>query len=474
MPVAPSPVQPLQIQISPLQFSRLSQTRNAWLEELRQLLAFPSISAIPAHRRDIQANAQWLVKHLQQIGLRHAQILPGVNGGCPSVYADWCFRPGKPTLLIYGHYDVQPVDPVSAWHNPPFEATIKGENLFARGASDDKGQLFIHLKALESYLKTTGRLPVNVKVWLEGEEEINSPTLSPFLNRNLDRLLADAVLVSDTEMISEKCPSIIYGLRGNLTAELEVFGPRHDLHSGRYGGAVHNPLQALCEMLSTLHDRQGRIAIEGFYEQVRHDLQASASSKNCSCCRLKEQKILHDLDIDTPWGEPGFSLEERMTSRPAMIINGLQGGYTGPGNKSVLPSKGSAKFSFRLVPNQTPQAVAKLLQKHIARCTPPTVKTRLKIGSGANPVILPVRHPIMKAASNALQKTWGTRPVLTRSGGTIPVVEQLRRRMKVPILVMGFGLPDDDIHAPNEKISLPQFFRGVETMIQFFAEAATL
>lgn len=448
----------------------MANTRKRWLDELAEFLAFPSVSALPSHRPDIEAAAFWLAKHLSEIGLRHAQVLPGINGGYPSVYADWCFHPDKPTLLIYGHYDVQPVDPLSSWHSPPFKATLRQDKLFARGASDDKGQLFIHLKAIESLLKTTGHLPVNVKVWLEGEEEINSPTISVFLDQNLKRLNADAILISDTEMISTDCPSIIYGLRGNLIAELEVFGPKHDLHSGRYGGGVHNPLQALCEIIATFHDREGRIALKDFYRNVEDRFLLDDSVKNCRCCNLKQQQILQDLDIEQPWGEPGYSLHERMTSRPALTINGLQGGYQGPGSKAVIPSHGSAKLSFRLVPNQTSAEVGFLLKRHLAKHTPSTVKVRLKVGQGSNPVLLPVKHPVMRAATSAVKKVWGKAPVLSRSGGTISVVEQFQKRMGVPIILMGFGLPDDDIHAPNEKISLPQFFRGIETVIHFLTE----
>jgi acetylornithine deacetylase/succinyl-diaminopimelate desuccinylase-like protein len=464
----------LRVQTSPLHYSRLPANRKRWLAELSELIAFPSISAIPAHHKDIHAAARWLAQHLAQLGLRNAQVLPGANGGAPSVYADWLLHPHKPTLLIYGHFDVQPIDPVKAWATPPFQATLIGQNLYARGASDDKGQLFIHLKAIESYLKTFGQLPLNIKIWLEGEEEINSPNLAAFMDREQQRLRADAVLISDTEMIGSDCPSLIYGLRGSLTAELEVFGPLHDLHSGRFGGGVHNPIQALCEMLSTLHDRSGKIAIAGFYENVQESLHLAQVPGQCACCTLREQQLLKDLDIPVPWGEPGYSVKERMSSRPALIINGIAGGYTGPGAKAVLPSHSSAKFSFRLVPNQSPREIANLVKQHFAQITPPTVKTRLKIGGGSNPVLLPVQHPYMRAAKTAFQKSWGKTPAFTRSGGTIPVVEQLQKRLKAPIILMGFGLPNDDIHAPNEKMSLPQFYRGVETVIHFLAEAAAV
>ncbi|MDM9580110.1 dipeptidase [Nostoc sp. GT001] len=453
---------------APLDYSQQTQQRSRWLSQITQLIAFPTISAQPKHRRDLQACAQWLARHLAELGLHNVQILPGIKGSIPSVYGDWLHAPGKPTLLLYGHYDVQPVDPLGAWQTPPFQATIIGENLYGRGASDDKGQFFIHLKAIESYLRTTGKLPLNIKVWLEGEEEISSPNLSAFLKRETSRLKADAVLVSDTEMLGRDRPSIIYGLRGNLSCELEVTGPRHDLHSGRYGGAVLNPLQGLSDIISGLHDRKGRVAIPGFYQQVRK--LEPTERQTIRCCCKRDQQILDDLDLPAGWGEPGYSLYERMTIRPALTINGLAGGYTGLGSKAVIPNRSLARLSIRLVPDQDPADVAQLLQRHIQTLTHPAIRSRLKITGGARSVLLPKNHPVMTAVIKAIKQTWGVTPVFTRSGGTIPLVEQLYRRLGVPIVLLGFGLPDDNIHAPNEKISLSNFFQGIETVIQFLAE----
>ncbi len=453
---------------APLQYSSHPTNRQRWLRELGKLISFPTISAQPRHRRDIEAAALWLKQHLARLGLRHAQVLPGPNGGHPSVYADWLLAPGQPTLLFYGHYDVQPVDPLSDWRTPPFHATRLGQHLFARGASDDKGQFLMHLKAIESYLKTTAALPINIKVWLEGEEEINSPNLSAFLDREAARLRSDAVLVSDTEMLSQGCPSIIYSLRGNLNFELEVGGPRHDLHSGRYGGAVHNPLQALCEMIAGLHDAPGRITIPGFYDRVR-DV-APAIRQELRCTGPSDADILTDLDLPQGWGEEGYSLFERMTIRPALTVNGVFGGYIGPGSKSVIPKNGVARLSMRLVPDQDPGEIADLLRRHIAALKPPAVSARLKISGSAPPVIIPRRHPALSAATRAVHHTWGVPPVFTRSGGTISFVPNLQHRFGVPIILLGFGLPDDDIHAPNEKITLPNFFRGIETIIRFLQE----
>jgi acetylornithine deacetylase/succinyl-diaminopimelate desuccinylase-like protein len=455
---------------SPIHYSYRPEQRSRWLSQLTELIAFPTISAIPQHRKDLRACAQWLARHLAEVGLQHIQIIPGAKGGHPSVYADWLHAPGKPTLLLYGHYDVQPIDPIREWRTPPFKATIIGDNLYARGASDDKGQLFIHLKAVESYLRTTQTLPINIKIWLEGEEEIGSPHLAQFLQQHSKRLQADAVLVSDTEMLGKGRPSIIYGLRGNLNCELEVSGAKHDLHSGRYGGAVLNPLQALSETIASLHDRQGRVAIPGFYQRVKALTPNERQNLRCSC--QSNRQILDNLDLPIGWGEPGYSLHERMTIRPALTINGLAGGYTGVGSKSVIPRRGVAKFSFRLVPDQEPQEIARLLQQQIAATTHPAIRTKLQITGASRPVILPKRSPVTFAAIRAIEKIWGKPPVFTRSGGTIPLVEQLHRQPGIPIVLLGFGLPDDNIHAPNEKISLSNFFQGVATVIQFLAEYA--
>lgn len=453
---------------TPLQYSSQPSNRQRWLRELGKLISFPTISAQPRHRRAIEATAHWLKDLLMRIGLRHAQVLPGPNGGHPSVYADWLLARGQPTLLFYGHYDVQPIDPLGDWRTPPFQATRVGQNLFARGASDDKGQFLIHLKAIESYFKSVGSLPINIKVWLEGEEEINSPNLSAFLDREATRLQADAVLVSDTEMLGQGRPSIIYGLRGNLNFELEVGGPLHDLHSGRYGGTVYNPLQALCEMIAGLHDHAGRVTIPGFYDRVREV--APAIRQELRLTGPADEDILTDLDLTYGCGEEGFSLFERMTIRPALTVNGIVGGYVGPGSKSVIPKKAVARLSMRLVPDQDPSEIARLVHRHFTIVKPPAVSTRLNVTGGSPPAIIQRGHPAISAATRAIYRTWGVPPIFTRSGGTIPFVPQLQQRFGVPIILLGFGLPDDDIHAPNEKISLPNFFRGIETIIRFLQE----
>ncbi len=436
--------------------------------ELGELLAFPTISAQPNHRQDLEAAAQWLEDHLRMIGLRHAQILPGINGGLPGIYADWLLAPEQPTLLLYGHYDVQPVDPLKDWHTPPFRATRIGQNLFARGTSDDKGQFFILLKAIESYLSTIRSLPINIKIWLEGEEESGSSHLLAFLDREGERLHADAVLVSDTAMLRKGQPSIIYGLRGHLSFELKIGGPRHDLHSGKYGGTVLNPLQALCEMITKLHDEKGRIAITGFYDRVCEV--TATERRELRYGSLSNEEMLANLDVPDAWGEEGYTLFERTTIRPALTVNGLIGGYTGPGSKAIIPRSAAARLSFRLVPSQDPKEIALLLHHYIAMMKPQAVTTDLKITGSSLPVLIPRKHPVFSAATRAVYKVWGVPPAFTRSGGSISFVSHLQRRLKVPILLLGFGLPEDNIHAPNEKISLPNFFRGIETIIQLLEE----
>jgi acetylornithine deacetylase/succinyl-diaminopimelate desuccinylase-like protein len=401
--------------------------------------------------------------------MRHARILPGPNGGAPSVYADWLDAPGRPTVLLYGHFDVQPAEPLTAWRTPPFRATIAGSNLFARGASDDKGQLFIHLKALESHLASGGRLPVNVKIWLEGEEEIGSPNLDAFLDHEIARLRADAVVVSDTEMAGPGRPTIIYGLRGMLACTIEARGPRRELHSGRYGGAVHNPLQALCEIVAGLHDRHGHVTIPGFYDRARpaplderRDLRRHAVS---------DAALLADLGLSSGWGEPDYSMAERVSLRPSLIVTSLCDAGA-PAGKAAIPARATARLNVRLVPDQDPDEVAELLRRHLAAVTPSSVRVRLIVTGGAHPVLMPRNNPATTAMVRAVTRTWGVPPVFTRSGGSIAAVERLHRRLAVPVVLLGFGLPDDSIHGSNEKLDLPTFFRGVETMRRFLTEYA--
>jgi acetylornithine deacetylase/succinyl-diaminopimelate desuccinylase-like protein len=442
--------------------------RKRFLAELMEFIRFPTISAQPQHRGDIGRCASWLVRQLQQIGLDNARII--ATRRHPIVFASRTIGPDRPTLLVYGHYDVQPVDPLDKWRSPPFAPTIRGSDLFGRGASDDKGQLFVHLKALEAWLRTARAVPVNVKCLLEGEEEIGSPNLLPFLSRCRGLLAADVALVSDTRMLAPDRPAINYAERGALYLELHVLGPGHDLHSGNFGGAVHNPLQALSEMIAKLHERDGRIAIPGIYKRVRR--WDSGERARMACTGPSDDQILQDAQAEAPWGESGYSLYERLTLRPALTINGISGGYQGPGGKGVIPDRATAKLSFRLVPDQDPQEIDRLFRCYIRKITPPTVRAIVRTISSAKPVLIDPHHTAIQAARFAYRKGFGVAPTLLRSGGTIPILNALQTILGTPTVLMGFALPDDGTHAPNEKFHVPNFFKGIETSIWFMQALA--
>jgi acetylornithine deacetylase/succinyl-diaminopimelate desuccinylase-like protein len=446
--------------------------RPRFVAELKQFLRFPSVSSQPEHRKDTRSCAAWLARHLQSIGLDQASIVP--TRGNPIVYASWLRAPGLPTLIIYGHYDVLPGDPLRDWHTPPFTPTLKGDNLHARGAADDKGQLFCHLKAIESCLRTQRALPVNVKCIFEGEEEIGSPHLTSFIARNRRALRADAAVISDTRMLGADRPAISYAQRGGLRAELKITGPLHDLHSGNFGGAVLNPVQALCEIIASLHDAHGHIAIPGFYDDVRlwNEAERAFMARNGPT----DGEILHDANIEgkSAWGEPGFTGYERTTIRPALTLNGIAGGHQGRGSKSIIPAAALAKLSFRLVPDQNPQKIAQLFRDHIARVTPAAVHSSVRTFSPIEPALVDRNHPAVRAAAFAYKKGFGSPPVFIRSGGSIPVVHTLQRILGCPAVLMGFGLPDDHIHGPNEKFHLPNFYKAIATSIWYLAAAAKL
>jgi acetylornithine deacetylase/succinyl-diaminopimelate desuccinylase-like protein len=436
-----------------------------FVADLKAFIRIPSVSALPRHASDVARCARWLAAHLRGIGLNQVGIIS--TPGHPIVYGEWRHAAGQPTLLIYGHYDVLPADPISEWRSPPFEPTIRGESLFGRGACDDKGQMLTHLEAVEAYLQTARSLPVNVKCIFEGEEEIGSPNLAPFIARNKGRLAADAVVMSDTTMLGPEHPAITYGMRGALYLELEVHGPEHDLHSGNFGGAIHNPLQALCEIIAKLHDRDGRIAIPGIYDRVQ--MQSLAEHERMTEFGASNALVLEVADAQHGWGERGYSLYERLTVRPALTVNGISGGYRGPGGKGVIPRRAVAKLSFRLVPHQNPREVDKLFRAQIARLTPRTVRTVVRTIVGARPALVDPDQPVIKAAAFSYRKGFGTAPALLRSGGTIPVVASFRDILGAPTVMMGFALPDDRMHAPNEKFHLPTFFNGIATSIWFLA-----
>jgi acetylornithine deacetylase/succinyl-diaminopimelate desuccinylase-like protein len=449
----------------PLSYARRNRPR--FLAELREFLRFPTVSSDANRARDLKNCAAWLRDHLRNIGLKDVQLIPTPSH--PIVYAGWRHAAGRPTILIYGHYDVVPPDPIREWRTEPFEPTMVGDDLYARGASDDKGQLFTHLKALESYLATCGRLPVNIKCIIEGEEEIGSPNLLRFIARNKAPLRASAAVISDTHMLGPGRPALSYSERGSLKLEWEVRGPTEELHSGTFGGAIHNPLQALCEMIAKLHDSRGRVAIPGFYEHVRR----SSDAERAYMARTgpPDAQILDAAGTRTGWGERGYSLYERTTTRPALTLNGLSGGHQGSGVKAIIPSRARVKLSFRLVPEQDPREVDRLFRKHVARLTPPGLHSKIRTLSSAKPVVMDRNHPVLKVASVACRRAFGSTPALVRSGGSIPVASALQEVLGIPTVLMGFGLPDDRIHAPNEKFHLPNFYNGIEASIWFLAAA---
>lgn len=449
-----------------LRFAR--HQRSRFLAELKSFLRFPSVSSQPKHARDIKACALWLARHLERIGLNRVRVIP--TKGNPIVYGSWQRSANQPTILIYGHYDVLPGEPLAKWRTPPFAPTVKGEALYARGAADDKGQLFCHVKAIESWLKTSGKLPVNVKCIFEGEEEIGSTNLLPFVARHKNALRADAAVISDTKMLGPNLPAISYAQRGGLRAEIVVRGPAQELHSGTFGGAVLNPLQALCEIVARLHDRQGRIAIPGFYDDVRDWGEEERSYMARS--GPSDDKILHDAKTSQAWGEPGYTLYERTTIRPALTLNGIAGGHYGPGVKGVIPTRAVAKLSFRLVPDQDPERVSKLFCDYIAHVTPDAVQSSVRTFSPVESALIDRNHPAVRTARLAYKQGFGAYPRFLRSGGSIPVVNAFQKYLGIPTVLMGFGLPDDHIHAPNEKFHLPNFYRGIETSIWYLAAAA--
>jgi acetylornithine deacetylase/succinyl-diaminopimelate desuccinylase-like protein len=435
--------------------------------ELGAFIRFASVSAQPQHADDIAKCAAWLAGHLRAVGLDKVQVVPTARH--PIVYADWRRAPpGTPTVLIYGHYDVQPAEPLAEWRLPPFESVVRGEDIFGRGASDNKGQMFAHVNAIESFLETTSTLPVNVMCLFEGEEEIGSPNLASFLADNRRGLLANCAVVSDTQIPSPSRPAITYALRGGLSAELEARGPRRELHSGVFGGAVHNPLQALCEIIARLHDGRGRITIPGFYDRVRlWDAEERAYMRQVG---PSDAQMLRNAGAIKPWGESGYSLYERTTIRPALTVSGVVGGYQGPGVKAAIPTCAVAKLNFRLVPDQDPREIDQLFRDYVAGITPPGVRTGIRTLMRANPALVDRTHPAIVAAARAYHQAFGAPTIFLRNGGTIPVVNLIHEIVGIPVVLMGFGLPDDRIHGPNEKFHLPNFHKGIATSIRFLAE----
>lgn len=432
--------------------------------ELFDLLRIPSVSTDSRHKEDVRTAARFLENQFRNIGLEHVTVFN--TPGHPIVYGDFLHAPGKPTVLVYGHYDVQPAEPLHLWTNPPFEPTELGGDVYARGASDDKGQAYIHVKAIESWLKTDGTLPVNVKIILEGEEEIGSPNLIPFLKEHRQRLACDMVLVSDTSMFDKDVPSITYGLRGLAYMQVEVTGANRDLHSGVYGGTVANPINALAEIISKLKDADGRITIPGFYDDVVP--LTDADREAYARLPFDEVRYKKELGIAKVAGEAGYSTLERASARPTLDCNGIWGGYQGEGAKTVLPGKAGTKISMRLVPNQDPHRVSRLFTDHVQALAPEGVTVVVEEHHGGMPAATPLDFVGMRAAAQAFAEVYGKEPLFTREGGSIPIVAAFKSVLDAETILMGFGLNSDAIHAPNEKFSLNDFRRGILTSSSFF------
>jgi acetylornithine deacetylase/succinyl-diaminopimelate desuccinylase-like protein len=441
--------------------------RDRFVSELARFVRFPSVSAQPRHSADIRRCAAWLRDHMRSIGVANATVLE--TGGHPVVTGHTPAKPGRPTVLVYGHYDVQPPEPLNEWKSPPFQPQVREGSLYGRGSCDDKGQMFAHVKAVECSLRTGGP-PVNVKFLFEGEEEIGSPNLRAFLDRHRDRFAARAVVMSDSPMFGPDQPALTYSMRGAANMEIEVSGPARDLHSGIFGGAIHNPIQALCEILAGLHDSTGRIAIPGFYD----DVAAQGPDERAFMARNgpSDRRILRDAGARQGWGEDGYTLYERTTIRPALTVNGISGGYQGPGNKGVIPSRAAAKLSFRLAPGQSPARAVECLREHVRRATPPTVRTVVRSTPGAAASAVNRNDPFVRAGELAYRRGFGVAPRFLRCGGTIPVVAMFQDVLRAPVVLMGFALPDDKMHSPNERFRLANFHRGVETSLWFLAAAA--
>lgn len=435
------------------------------------MLRIPSISADPAFAGDARKMAQWLVDHMHSLGLENTQIIP--TAGLPVAYGEWLGAgPDKPTVLVYGHYDVVPAEMEDGWDTPPFEPVVKDGKVYARGATDDKGQLFIHVKALESYLKTSGSAPVNVKFLLEGEEEISSPNLKPVLEASLDLLKADVCVISDSSMRIIEEPAITHSLRGMCYLEIEVQGPREDLHSGFWGGATHNPGLALVEIIHKLYNPDTTIAVPGFYDDVvplTEDERAMLAKVELTEAQFKEA-----TGVSAVWGDEKYSIRERVSARPTLDINGIWSGWTGPGPKTIIPAKASAKLSSRLVGNQDPDKIFELMKKYIESIAPPSVKVKVSLVTKGHPALIPFDLPEMQAAARAYERGWGHAPVFTRGGGSIPVVADIYNLLKIPVIMMGYGLDTDGLHSPNEHYSLEMFQRGIETAIVYLEELALL
>ncbi|MCA6380057.1 MAG: dipeptidase [Cytophagales bacterium] len=441
----------------------IQTNQDRFLSELFDLLRIPSVSADSKHKPDVRKAAEYVVQKLKDAGADKVELCE--TKGHPIVYGEKMIDPSKPTVLVYGHYDVQPADPLNLWDSPAFEPVVKDGKIYARGSCDDKGQMYMHIKAFEAMMKLN-QLLCNVKFMIEGEEEVGSDNLGTFVKENKAKLKADVILISDTSLISLDTPSITVGLRGLSYMEVEVTGPNRDLHSGVYGGAVANPINVLSEIIASMHDKNGRITIPGFYDKVAELTAEERNALNKAPFNLDEYK--KELAINDVKGEAGYTTLERTGTRPTLDVNGIWGGYTGEGAKTVLPSKASAKISMRLVPNQNSTEITDLFTKHFQSIAPKSVKVKVTAHHGGEPAVTPTNSKAFRAASSAFEEVWGKAPIPTRDGGSIPIVSLFKKELGLDTVLMGFGLDSDAIHSPNEHYGIKNFLIGIETIVAFY------
>jgi acetylornithine deacetylase/succinyl-diaminopimelate desuccinylase-like protein len=440
------------------------------LESYKELIRIPSISALPEHAADCRRTAEWIAADLERIGMEHVEVAE--TGGHPIVYADWLHAPGAPTVLVYCHYDVQPVDPLELWTSPPFEPVVDGDRILGRGVADDKGQLHLHLRAIEALLATRGGLPVNLKFAFEGEEESSSVHLDPWLTANRERLAADFALISDTGFFEGNLPTITIGLRGMMYAQIDVIGTAVDLHSGGYGGAVQNPANALATIIAGLKGPDSRIRIPGFYDDVVE--LSSEEREQVATLPFDEGEYQRTLGVSGLVGEEGYTTLERRSSRPTLDVNGIWGGFTGEGSKTIIPAHAHAKVSCRLVPDQDPDRIFEAFRDHVLEIAPPGVRTEVCNLGGGQPSLTPIDHPATQAAARALEATFGSKPLYIRSGGSIPVCASFENGLDLPVVLLGFSQPDDQAHAPNEWMDLRNYETGIRTVARMWDEVAAL
>lgn len=445
----------------------VQQNRDRFLEELKTFLRIPSISTLPEHAADIQRAAEFVAAGLREVGMEHAEIIP--TSRHPLVYADWLHAPGKPTVLCYGHYDVQPADPLELWNTPPFEPTLRGGNLYGRGTADDKGQMYMHIKALEALRAVNGSFPLNVKFLVEGEEEVGGASIAKYVAANREKLKADVALVSDTAMYAPGMPTLCTGLRGLIYLEIEASGPARDLHSGLYGGAAPNPIFALIELLAKAKDENGVIRIPGIYE----DVEAPAPAEKQSWERLpfdEGEFLRNEVGAEQLTGEPGYSVLERIWARPTLEVHGIGGGFTGTGAKTVIPATAVAKVSLRLVPRQDPDKIQAAVKGFIEANTPRGIRVAVRVLSASPGLVMNPDHPAIAVAAKAFSDVFGKPTVFIRSGGSVPIVGDFAKHLGIPTVMMGFGLPDDGLHSPNEKYNLENYYKGIMTIAHFFEQ----